>query len=365
MTLQGKGFFIWQIARTENGDPGAIATLAQQAQYTHVLVKIADGDHAYNVDSQTGADRVPPLVQALKANGIQVWGWHYVYGDEPVAEANIAIQRVQALGLDGYVIDAESEYEETGKDTAAQQYMSRLRAALPNFALALSSFRYPTYHPRLPWQQFLEKCDLNMPQVYWLQAHNPVDQLTRCVREFQALSPYRPIIPVGAAFKEGSWAASSAEVTQFLQTAQSLNLSAANFWEWANCRLNIPDVWNAIQNYSWSTTPPSVDIAQKYIQALNTHDLNQVMALYQSNAVHVTAASTLQGSNAIRSWYANLFNQALPAASFTLTGYSGSGVTRHLTWTASSRAGNVHDGRDTLGLSDGKIIYHYSFFHLI
>jgi hypothetical protein len=52
----------------------------------------------------------------------------------------------------------------------------------------------------------------------------------------------------------------------------------------------------------------------------------------------------------------------LPNAKFTLTGFSGTGASRHLTWTATSPQGKVDNGSDTLGLSDGKIIYHYSFF---
>ena len=83
MIPSGKGFFIWQIPNCENGDPDAIAALAQDAHFTHVLVKIADTKYSYNIYS--GVDMVPPLVQALRARNIQVWGWHYVYGDDPVA----------------------------------------------------------------------------------------------------------------------------------------------------------------------------------------------------------------------------------------------------------------------------------------
>jgi hypothetical protein len=42
LTLQGKGFYLWQIIRTEAGNVNAIANVAAQAGLTHVLVKIAD-----------------------------------------------------------------------------------------------------------------------------------------------------------------------------------------------------------------------------------------------------------------------------------------------------------------------------------
>jgi len=360
MALQGKGFFIWQIPNCENGDPDAIAALAQDAHFTHVLVKIADTKYSYNIYS--GVDMVPPLVQALRARNIQVWGWHYVKGDDPLAEADKAIERVRQFSLDGYAIDAESEYKEPGKAAAATKFMNRLRAGLPNTTIALSSFRYPSYHPQLPWREFLEKCDLNMPQVYWLFAHNPGDQLVRCVREFQAMTPYRPIVPVGAAYREFGWEPAPAEVLDFLQTCQSLNMTAANFYSWDSSRKYLPDVWNTIRDYPWTGAPIPSDVTAQYIAALNTHNPDQAVNLYNTTAVHVTAARTIQGHTAIRSWYQSVFTQLLPSATFTLTGFSGTGNSRHFTWTAVSNLGSVQNGNDTIGLHNGKISYHYSFF---
>jgi hypothetical protein len=360
MNLAGKGFFIWQIRNCEGGDVNAIAALAKDAKFTHVVIKVADVTNSYNIID--GVDLVPPLVKALRALKISPWGWHYVKGDNPLGEADKAIQRVKGLGLDGYVIDAEIEYKEPGKSEAAKKFMSRLRSGLPDTTVALSSFRYPSLHPQIPWQEFLEKCDLNMPQVYWIQAHNPADQLIRSVSEFQALVPYRPVVPTGAAFKEWGWLPTSNDVFEFLQTAKSLNLTAANFYSWDSCRAYLPDVWNTIKAYEWETQPPPQDMSQQYVAALNSHNPDKVVELYTPTAVHITAARTVQGHAAIRTWYQTLFNSLLPNATFTLTGFTGTGNSRHLTWTASSPQGKVNDGNDTLGLSGGKISYHYSFF---
>ncbi|MGD8753264.1 MAG: hypothetical protein PVG14_17650, partial [Anaerolineales bacterium] len=81
MTLQGKGFFIWKIKECENGNAEAIANLAQEADYSHILIKIADGVYSYNYDWDLDIDLVPPVAQALTDRGIQTWGWHYIYGD--------------------------------------------------------------------------------------------------------------------------------------------------------------------------------------------------------------------------------------------------------------------------------------------
>lgn len=360
MGLQGKGFFIWKIQRVEGGDVQAIAEMAVRAQLSHVLFKIADGTRTYNIVQ--GHDLARALADALHQRGVQAWGWHYVYGDDPVGEANIAIQRVQELDLDGYVIDAEAQYKAPGKDVAARKFMSTLRNGLPDTPVALSSYRYPSYHPQLPWREFLEKCDYNMPQVYWMFATNPDAQLARCVREFQNLAPFRPIIPTGAAFTEHGWQPSPAEVKRFLDAARQLNLSAANFWEWYDAR-HIPNMWATIRDYPWPLAGgPPQDIVERLLAAWNTRDPDQVVGLYTDNAVHITAARTVLGKASIRAWYQSLFDTILPNAQFTLTGYSGTGNSRHFTWSATSSAGTVSNGNDTLGLMNGQIGYHYTFF---
>jgi hypothetical protein len=127
----GKGWFIWQIARCEGGDPQAIAVKAKEAGCTHVLLKVAERNFAFGFD-QFKRDLVPPVAAALRAQGIEAWGWHYVYGDQPLKEAEVAVSRTRELGLAGYVINAEIEYKHPAKFAAARQYMRALRQGLPD-----------------------------------------------------------------------------------------------------------------------------------------------------------------------------------------------------------------------------------------
>ena len=363
MTVRGKGFFTWKIKNCEAGEVLQIATLSRSAGLTHLMVKVANGSLTYNVDTDSNIDYARLLVEALHAQKIQAWGWHYIYGENPISEANAAVYRIRQLQLDGYVIDAEAEYKKPGKREAAARFMSILRTAFPDMPMALSSYRYPSYHPSLPWREFLEKCDLVMPQVYWMQAHNAGDQLVRSVREFNAMTPSRPVIPTGAAFREHGWQPTPKEVLEFMQTAKALNLMGVNFWEWSDARGgNLPGVWETVANFSWSPVPGPKDITEKFIQTLNSHDINQVAALYSPAAVHITSARTIQGLEAISKWYKTIFEQMLPQAVFTLTGFSGTGNSRHMTWTAVSPKGKVLNGNDTFGLVNEKIAYHYTFF---
>lgn len=365
MNPVGKGFFIWKVNDCENGNPQQITQTAQQANLTHVLIKIADGAFSYNIDRDSGFDYAAPVVQALKHAGIDVWGWHYVYGDHPTQEANIAIQRLRELGINGYVIDAEGEYKEPGKEQAAATFMHHLRTQLPNLTIALSSYRFPSFHPQLPWKTFLERCDFNMSQVYWEQAHNPEANLQRTVREFQSITPFRPIIPTGPTYRAGSWVPTINDLNDFMQTAKSLNLSAVNFFSWDECRPTFQHLWQTISNFEWEQQEHPPDLSQLYINALNSMDLDTIMELYNEHAVHITSARTIQGKQSIRSWYNVLLTQLLPNGSFSLSGHSGSGNSRQISWRCRTNFSEVNDGSDTIGILNNKISYHYTQFSIV
>lgn len=243
--LTGKGYFIWKIPLCEGGDPARIAAAAQEAALSHVEIKIADGIYAYN------RGLIEPLVLALHAVEIEAWGWQYTYGQRPEEEARLAAGLVDGLGLDGFVANAEVEYKTPGGRDRALAYMDVLTDKMPAVEIALSSFRFPSYHPQFPFDAFLRSCDFAMPQVYWMQAHNAGAQLRRSVTEYKQFG--RPYYPTGAAFMEHGWKATGAEVTEFLNTCRDLKLPGANFWEWGNAKRYAFDCWQASSNFAWPT----------------------------------------------------------------------------------------------------------------
>jgi hypothetical protein len=366
MILQGKGWFIWQVSRSEDGAPDAIARRAASAGLTHVLIKVAERTFGFGFD-KSGRDLVPATAEALRAAGIQVWGWHYIYGENPAGEASIAVKRCNQLRLDGYVLDAEGEYKLAGRAAAARAFMKALRAGLPQTPIALSSFRYPSLHPQMPWKAFLENCDLAMPQVYWERSHNPEQQLARSAAEFAnpALVGYvRPYVPTGSAYGVGNWRPTADEVTRLLNQALNLKLPAANLYSWDYAgAAGQNDLWDAAANFNWPAPRPQ-DIVTRYLNALNSGDVEQVLGLYHPNAGHVTAERTIIGTDDLRAWYADLLQRRLAGAEFSLQEASGAGNSRRLYWTASGAGSRVTDGDDTLGLREGLIQYHYSYFNL-
>ncbi len=231
MALQGKGFFIWKIPSCENGNPEYIATQAANAKLTHVLVKIADGPNKSNFDTTRNVDLVPAVVNALKNRGIETWGWQYVYGSDPIREAQMGGARAKALGVKGFVVDAEMQFEYAGKDVTATSYMTELRKYLPSLPIALSTFRYPSYHSKFPFKAFLDRCDLSMPQVYWEQAHNADAQLTKCVQEYRALPTVRPILPTGPTYKVGTWGPTQQDIALFFKDGKKLEFARREFFQ--------------------------------------------------------------------------------------------------------------------------------------
>ncbi|MEX2144420.1 MAG: hypothetical protein WD740_07480 [Anaerolineales bacterium] len=360
MIPQGKGTFLWQIKRVRGGDPGEITRLAGNARLSHVLIKVADGKYSYNITD--GVDKVPATVAALRTRGIQPWGWQYVYGSDPVAEAKKAIERVKQFNLSGFVVNAERQFKAKGMDKVAKEYMKELRKGLPKLTIGLSSYRYPTVHKDFPFKAFLDYCDFNMPQVYWLGASNPADQLGRSVSEFRALMPGQPIVATGSVFSYGSWAPTPQQLKQFLIKARQLKLPGANFWEMATA-LEQGAWWRTIRDFSWEASPPppppdddppssTPKGIERYMEALNSNSASDATVRYTKKmSTHSYAGQTRKGRPEIFGYYDNLFRNVLPNGKFKLLSLTGSGSNYNLEWSATSTKGKVQRGKDSLVLN--------------
>ncbi len=263
--LQGKGWYIWLVNKCDEGDAEVIAQKAQQAGLTHVLIKIAHGPSPYRYNIITTGDRVQPLVRALRGiAGFQVWGWQYIFGEEPEEEARIAVDLVQQYQLDGFVINAETEFKREDIKPNAPRYCNALRqnlqdAGLQDLPIALSSYRYPITHNDFAWGPFLEVCNIMMPQVYWVTKGIPDSpgNLQSCLRQYEQLGWTGTIIPTGAAYDEwqGSgenkwlWSTGAEEIREFLPAVKDAGLQGVNFWSWQHAG---PDRWEAVAEFQWA-----------------------------------------------------------------------------------------------------------------
>ncbi len=262
--------FIWQIPRC--GSPQWIADQAALCGFKYLVVKIADGVNDFGVIN--GVDQAQQLVSALHANGLEAWGWQYLYSFNPEREAAKAVERILETGVDGFVIDAEAQCK--GRAAACAIYAGDLRAEMDELAVGLSSYRFPSLHPELPWKELRAICDFDMPQVYWCLAHNAGGQLRRSVSEFSGFERKLPLIPTGAAYREFGWEPTAAEVKDFMDTAVELGLAGFNFWEWYDANLVLPvEIWETITGYS-PPVPPQGEYVQVNVEKLNIRSSSEV-----------------------------------------------------------------------------------------
>jgi len=278
---QGKGAYVWMI---KDLPPERWKEDAKRMGLRWCAVKIADGISKYNLRRQPDGtyvdDILQPFVDACREIGMTwVGGWQYIYGFDPVGEADRAIQRLKQFGLDGFLIDAEGEfdtiyrsavtldgreilplaietpdspmdwnehiaytrqallYETQSATTAAKAttYMNRLRAGVPDLAIGLSSYRWPDSHPYFPWAQFLLKCNFHAQQNYWNEfADAPMKETIKSYEQLKKRKDL-PMTPMGRCFVNASGYPSTMKpgsMTQFFTTCKELGAIGAGFWSW-------------------------------------------------------------------------------------------------------------------------------------
>ncbi len=219
--FEGQGMWIWYVSKSDSGNTASIIAQAHAAGVTTLYIKSSDG--AQNYWSQFS----PQLVAELHAAGLKVCAWQYVYGSEPVGEAQLGAEAV-ANGADCLVIDAESEYER--RYAAAQTYIDELRAKIgASYPVALTSFPYIFYHLKFPYSVFLAPngAQFNLPQMYWKDIGNSVD--TVYANTFIDNRVYgRPIFPLGQTYG----GVSGEELLRFREEAVDYASTGLSFWDW-------------------------------------------------------------------------------------------------------------------------------------
>jgi peptidoglycan hydrolase-like protein with peptidoglycan-binding domain len=219
--FEGQGMWIWYLSKSNGGSIPALAAQAHAAGVTTLFIKSSDGSTNY------WSQFSPQLVAELHANGLKVCAWQFVYGSEPVGEANLGAEAV-ADGADCLVIDAEGEYE--GHYAAAQTYIDDLRAKVgPNYPVGLASFPYVFDHPSFPYSVFLgpNGAQYNTPQMYWKDIGQSVDTLS--ANTWIANRVYgRPIFPLGQTYG----GVSAEELLRFREEAVDYGATGTSFWDW-------------------------------------------------------------------------------------------------------------------------------------
>jgi len=213
------GTALWVTQVPVLSTPEQLAAEAAQAGARTLFVKAAEGTAPELQFSAT-------LLAGLRAAGLSVCAWTFAYGEDPLAEAAVAVAAVRD-GAQCLVVDAEGQYD--GRYYAAQQYVRALRAALgASFPIALAGEAEVLEHPQFPYSVFLGPGGFNfdMPQLYWLELGLSVDGAYAAALPANAIYG-RQIVPVG----QLAGAPTASELELFRTLAGSYGSPGVSFFD--------------------------------------------------------------------------------------------------------------------------------------
>jgi hypothetical protein len=230
--LAGDGMWIWYVSKAQGGNVNRVAKKARRHGIETVFIKSGDAGSYWRQFS-------PALVSALKARGLNVCAWQFVYGRGVKKEADVAARAVRN-GADCFVIDAEGHYE--GRYPQASTYMIRLRNKVgPDYPIGLATFPYVDYHPAFPFSVFLGPggAQYNLPQLYWKTIGTRVD--TAFVHTYVWNRAYeRPILPLGQVYLNPK----PRQIRRFRRLALSHGMEGVSWWSWQHAGRR---QWNAVR----------------------------------------------------------------------------------------------------------------------
>lgn len=245
----GRGIWVWRLSQAENGNVTAIINRLTSQGVQWVALKCGDGAYLWR------AQCTQSLVTRFHNAGIRVYGWQYVYGDDPIGEADVA-NRILDLGIDGFIVDAESEYE--GKPLSASIYMVSIRVAHPTSFIAYTTFPIISYHQRFPYLEFGRYSNAVMPQAYWQAIgvgpermlawmDSEWRQWAQIWRDTGHVDAVKPIMPIGQ-----GWNVSGDEIARFSKMVNAKGYFAISLWVYQ--RMN-PSMWEAYRTSFVNDTP--------------------------------------------------------------------------------------------------------------
>jgi hypothetical protein len=248
----GKGDWIWQMPATQAhlGVANVQGVIDYEKNLGMQWITVKCGD-AGNIWTQFN----PDLIARAHAAGLKVFGWAYAYGNNSghygnnsganvSGEINVALNAL-ALGADGFIIDAEIEYETNATRQAdAALYASTIKSNYPTRFLAHAPFPYINSHPGFPYIVFGTNCDAVMPQDYWgAIGVSPqtmvVNMNSKWITWQNSLTgnntnAIKPIVPLGQSYAP----VTGAEIAAFLHALQTNSPKATpagyngvSFWD--------------------------------------------------------------------------------------------------------------------------------------
>jgi Secretion system C-terminal sorting domain len=282
LTIKGKGMYLWQLWNANGGgknlDP--IINKLRNIGTAWLVIKIGDGDSYYNSPGHYLYDwaaanygNMDSVIAIFHSNGIKLLAYQYVYVvpheyGNSATETDVANSILDVKGIDGLIIDAETEFDTSEtREAAAQAYCDSIRAHHPGAFIGLTSFARVDGHNTFPWRTFLNNVDVNMPQAYWAARPTTVEnelslmnsQFTYWINEWVGMGDSavdKPIMPLGQGEKfndiKNSNDVEQGDIADFCRLCQSTyNYPGVSLWEYN--QIDSPYIWNEYAT-AWQVT---------------------------------------------------------------------------------------------------------------
>lgn len=267
----GKGDWIYILSNATyvyNCSVPALMALEKSQGMNFVIVKAGESN-TYFPNNNT-PQFTASLVTAAHNAGLKIFGYTRSYGRDIPGELNI-ITNILNLGADGYVVDAETEWETLPNNTnAAVQLLQPLRAMFPTRLIAHSPFMYISTHASFPYLQFGLFCDVVMPQAYWktygITPSNCEADLNIQWNNWQNslkgsnTNAIKPICPIAQGWNPSTnLVVPAAEILQFhnalLNEPQPASAGGYDGESYFRCELHTTDMWSGIAAVTFSSQP--------------------------------------------------------------------------------------------------------------
>jgi hypothetical protein len=256
--LLGKSIMSWNVPAISDGDPEKFVELLTLAGFEGVMLKSADGNSVQTVSRYSpwptwGENIRQELIVALRAAGIHVYFWHFLYGYDPEGELAVAQEQIDRFQPDAYIWDVESSFDrKPNAEDNARMISSCLSISHPYLTQGLcwwALHRSSTgveWHPTRVAKAFFETVKVGLPMMYWqgVGFTAAVNYFYRSIVQWREITNL-PIIPIGRSYNGDGGYADAAGITAF---ANEVYIKAAEFNLIGNSWYSLD---KAVQNLSW------------------------------------------------------------------------------------------------------------------
>jgi len=266
----GKGIFWWKTHVVAGGDPFANARILTDAGMQWVAVKVADGNESYTALGCPRPNVTPEFIEAFREvfKG-KVYGWEFVTHAGALRPGSALAYQVEALGLDGGILDVEEDFDLAHNAEALARVIVaeyRLVTLKPLGWCSWALFRNPRtvgeWHPADVAKAGMEGCDFGMPMAYW-SGGVPAEVAVyagEVIRQWRTLVTTKPLVLTGRGWTGDGGTVSPACIKAFDDRVRVMDvvdsMAGISWWSYQHA-VAIPRIWNALKDTpGWTLTPP-------------------------------------------------------------------------------------------------------------